>query len=145
MVKKMKRAASVKRTATVKRGTAVKRTSKVVPLKRTQNLVDKRLKIFDELDFEVFSGQKWDRLPESHSADIIVTWPDGHETMGIEKHIDDLKAMFAFAPDTSIKVHPIRFGSGDFTCVTGVMTGSFTRPMPTVRERRSLPRAGPSS
>ena len=96
-----------------------------MPLERRQNAVEKRLKIFDELDFEVFSGQKWDRLQESHAEDIIVTWPDGHETTGIGKHIDDLKAMFVYAPDTSIKVHPIRFGSGDFTCVTGVMTGTF--------------------
>ena len=33
-----------------------------------------------------------------------------------------------WAPD-SIKVHPIRFGSGSWTTVTGVMTGTFTKPM----------------
>ncbi|TMG73683.1 MAG: ester cyclase, partial [Betaproteobacteria bacterium] len=42
----------------------------------------------------------------------------------------DLKALFVFAPDITIKVHPIRFGSGTWTAVTGVMTGTFTRPMP---------------
>jgi hypothetical protein len=40
---------------------------------------------------------------------------DGHETRGIDKHIDDLKAMFVFAPDIAIKTHPIRFGSGTWT------------------------------
>jgi hypothetical protein len=59
-----------------------------------------------------------------------VTWPDGHETEGIDKHIDDLKALFVYAPDIAIKVHPVRFGSGTFTGVTGVMTGRFTQPMP---------------
>jgi SnoaL-like polyketide cyclase len=93
--------------------------------------VERNLKTFDVLDFDVFSNQKWDRLHESHAKDIVVTWPDGHETKGIEKHIEDLKAMFVFAPDIAIKVHPIRFGSGTWTAVTGVMTGSFTRPMPT--------------
>jgi hypothetical protein len=29
-----------------------------------------------------------------------------------------------------LKTHPIRFGSGSFTGVTGVMTGTFTKPMP---------------
>src|ERR1041385_7226553 len=82
------------------------------------------------LDFDVFSNQKWDRLQESHAQDIIVTWPDGHETRGIAKHIEDLKALFVYAPDITIKVHPIRFGSGSWTAVTGVMTGTFTRPMP---------------
>ncbi len=38
--------------------------------------------------------------------------------------------MFVYAPDIEIKVHPIRFGSGEWTSVTGVMTGTFSRPMP---------------
>jgi hypothetical protein len=92
--------------------------------------VERNLKVFDVLDFDVFSNQKWDRLHESHAKDIVVTWPDGHETKGIAKHIEDLKALFVFAPDITIKVHPIRFGSGTWTAVTGVMTGTFTRPMP---------------
>ena len=101
--------------------------------------VEKNLKVFDTLDFEVFSNQKWDRLHESHAKDIVVTWPDGHETKGIEKHIEDLKAMFVFAPDIKIKVHPIRFGSGSWTAVTGVMTGTFTKPMPTADGKSIAP------
>ena len=92
--------------------------------------VERNLRVFDTLDFDVFSNQKWERLHESHSADIVVTWPDGHETRGIDRHIDDLKALFVFAPDIKIKEHPIRFGSGSWTSVTGVMTGTFTQPMP---------------
>ena len=92
--------------------------------------VEKKLKTFDELDFDVFSNQKWERLHESHAKDIVVTWPDGHEVKGIDKHIDDLKALFVYAPDIKIKAHPIRFGSGEWTTVTGVMTGTFTKPMP---------------
>jgi hypothetical protein len=93
--------------------------------------VKKDLETFDTLDFVVFSGQQWVRLHESHAKDVVVNWPDGHQTNGIERHISDLKALFVYAPDTQIKVHPIRFGSGEFTCVTGVMTGTFTKPMPT--------------
>ena len=90
----------------------------------------KNLETFDELDFVVFSNQEWTRLHESHSKDVKVNWPDGHYTNGIEKHIEDLKALFVYAPDTSIKVHPIKFGSGEYTSVIGVMTGTFTKPMP---------------
>jgi hypothetical protein len=93
--------------------------------------VERNLHAFDVLDFDVFTNQKWDRLQETHAKDIVVTWPDGHETKGIDRHIDDLKALFVFAPDIAIKVHPIRFGSGTWTAVTGVMTGSFTKPMST--------------
>jgi hypothetical protein len=92
--------------------------------------VKKNLNTFDELDFVVFSNQEWTRLHESHSEDVKVNWPDGHYTTGIQKHIEDLKTMFVYAPDTSIKVHPIKFGSEDFTSVIGVMTGTFTKPMP---------------
>ena len=103
--------------------------------------VEENLKVFDTLDFDVFSNQKWDRLQESHSPDIVVTWPDGHETKGIVRHIEDLKALFVFAPDINIKTHPIRFGSGSWTAVTGVMTGTFTKPMP-LPGGKSIPPTG---
>jgi predicted ester cyclase len=95
-----------------------------------KTMVDKNIKTFDELDFVVFSNQEWTRLHESHSKDVKVNWPDGHYTTGIEKHIEDLKALFVYSPDTSIKVHPVKFGSGEWTSVIGVMTGTFTKPMP---------------
>ena len=93
-------------------------------------LISQNLVKFDTLDFTVFSNQGWTRLHESHSKDIKVYWPDGHVTTGIEKHIEDLKAMFVYAADTRIKEHPIRFGSGNMTAVTGVFEGTFTKPMP---------------
>ena len=93
-------------------------------------IVSGYLQKFDTLDFTVFSNQQWVRLHESHAKDIKVNWPDGHFTIGIEKHISDLKYMFIYAPDTKIKEHPVRFGSGNMTCVTGIMTGTFTQPMP---------------
>ena len=89
------------------------------------------IQTFDTLDFDVFSNQKWDRLSESHADDIIVSWPDGHDTHGIKQHIEDLKKLFAHAPDTAIKIHPIRIANGDWTAVTGIMTGTFTRSMST--------------
>jgi hypothetical protein len=94
--------------------------------------LEKHLIIFDTLDFVIFSGQQWVRFHESHSNDIIVNWPDGHHTNGLARHLEDMKAMFVYAPDTRIKVHPIRFGNGtgEWTCVSGVMEGTFTKPMP---------------
>ena len=89
-----------------------------------------RLIKFDQLDFDVFSNQKWDRLKESHAPNIKVYWPDGHVTEGIEVHIEDLKKLFVHAPDTRIKEHPIKFGSGKYTLVTGVFEGTFTKAMP---------------
>lgn len=92
--------------------------------------VAQNIATFDTLDFDVFTHQKWDRLQESHHKDIVVHWPDGHQTQGIDVHIADLKAMFVYAPDTRIQTHPVKFGQGEWTGVIGVMEGSFTKPMP---------------
>ncbi len=106
------------------------------PAGRTQSQSEaevcaRRLAIFDTLDYDAFSNQKWARFAESHAANIVVTWPDGRETTGLDPHLEDLKAMFVYAPNTSIKEHPIRICQGDFTAVVGVMTGTFSQPMPT--------------
>ncbi len=85
---------------------------------------------FDDLDFNVFTNQKWDELGRSHSQDIIVHWPDGRVTTGIHPHIEDLKAMFVYAPDTRIREHPIKIASGNWTAVTGTFEGTFSQPMP---------------
>jgi hypothetical protein len=124
---------------TVRPGTVSVRQSEIDSL-RTQikemtagnQVLTKNLMTFDTLDFTVFSNQEWTRLHESHSKDVKVNWPDGHSTTGIEKHIQDLSAMFVYAPDTRIKQHPVRFGSsnGEWTAVTGVFEGTFTKPMP---------------
>lgn len=96
----------------------------------SNDTIASHLKIFDELDYEVFSNQKWDRLKESHAQNVRVFFPDGHMTEGIDVHIEDLKKMFVHAPDTRIKEHPIKFGSENYTLVTGVFEGTFTKPMP---------------
>jgi predicted ester cyclase len=89
----------------------------------------------------VFSNQKWDRLKESHATDVVVTWPDGHETHGIDKHIEDLKAMFVAVPDTRITSHPIKIANGHWTAVVGVMQGTFSNPMKTA-DGKMIPPTG---
>jgi len=97
---------------------------------KTNEVVSKNLATFDELDFTVFTNQEWARLHESHAENILVHWPDGSTTTGIKRHIEDLSKMFVYAPDTRIKEHPIKVGSGNITAVMGVMEGTFTKPMP---------------
>jgi hypothetical protein len=104
--------------------------NQILELTAENEIIAKNLATFDTLDYIVFTNQEWTRFHESHSKDIKVNWPDGHFTIGLDRHIADLKAMFVYAPNTSIKQHPIRFGSGNMSCVTGIMTGTFTLPMP---------------
>ncbi|MDR3608380.1 MAG: ester cyclase [Oligoflexia bacterium] len=93
--------------------------------------VSEHLATFDDLDFNQFSGQNWEGFHKSHSDDITVYWPDGHSTQGLKKHVEDMKYMFSFAPDTRIKTHPVKLGQGNWTAVIGVMEGTFTKPMVT--------------
>jgi hypothetical protein len=104
--------------------------NQVKELTAGNEVISKNLVTFDTLDFTIFTNQEWTRFHESHAKDIKVNWPDGHFTTGLDKHIEDLKAMFVYAPDTRIQEHPIRFGSGNFTAVTGIMEGTFSKPMP---------------
>jgi hypothetical protein len=56
--------------------------------------VDAHIAVFDDLDFNVFSNRDWKNLHKSHTDDVLVHWPDGHTTKGIQKHIADLDYMF---------------------------------------------------
>jgi len=85
---------------------------------------------FDDLDFNVYSGQKWDQLARSHAKDIVVHYPDDSITRGLDAHVEQLKPMFVFAPDSRIREHPIKIASGDRTAVQGAIEGTFTKPMP---------------
>ena len=101
-----------------------------VQLAASNDSIANHLKTFDELDYEIFSNQQWHRFKESHAQNIKVYWPDGHVTEGLDVHLEDMKKLFVHAPDTRIKEHPIKFGSGNYTAVTGVFEGTFTKPMP---------------
>lgn len=103
----------------------------LVRFRAAQKIAAQHLATFDTLDFDVYTNQKWDRLKESHAMDILVHYPDGHTTKGIPAHIEELKPMFVFAPDTRIQQHPVKIAQGgDWTSVIGVMEGTFTKPMP---------------
>jgi len=106
-----------------------------------RKIEEHNLETFDELDYNIFTGQKWDELGKSHHKDIIVHWPDGRITRGIDEHIKDLKKMFVYAPDTRIKEHPIKIAQGEWTTVMGIMEGTFSKPMP-IAGGRTIPPTG---
>lgn len=86
---------------------------------------------FVTLDFYVLAHRNWEELKQSHAKNVLVHWPDGRQAKGLNKHIDELKAVFVYAPDIRVQAERIGFGSGDWTCVMAQIKGTFTRPMPT--------------
>jgi len=115
--------------------------SRLAEVAAMEQLENTHLATFDDLDYNVFSGQKWSEFSKSHAQNIIVHWPDGRTTTGLDVHIADLKGMFVYAPDTRIKEHPIRIASGEWTAVTGVFEGTFTQPMP-IGDGKTIPPTG---
>lgn len=105
-------------------------------------MTDMRIAKFDTLDFDFYSNQKWDKFNHNHADNIKVYYPDGSITTGLyPNHIDQLTPMFTFAPDTKIKTHPVKFGSGDWTCVIGEMEGTFSKPM-AIGNGKTIPPTG---
>ena len=116
--------------------------TKLQAYKNADSLTQERLKIFDTLDFEYYTNQKWDQFDESHTADIVVYNADGSITEGLHPaHINDLKPMFVFAPDTKIEKHPVKFGNGEWTAVIGELEGTFSEPMP-IGNGQTIPPTG---
>ena len=111
--------------------TAEAKDKKLADFEALQKKVEKNLATFDDLDFNRFSKQDWEGFRRSHTDDVKVHWPDGHVTEGLPKHLEDMKYMFTYAPDTRILEHPIKFGQGEWTAVYGIMEGTFTKPMVT--------------
>jgi hypothetical protein len=110
--------------------------------KKDKALAEMRLTRFDSLDYDLYSEQKWNAFAISHAPNIKVYYPDGHITEGLfPQHIDMLKPMFIFAPDTKIKTHPVKFGTGDWTTVIGEMEGTFSKPMP-IGNGKTIPPTG---
>jgi SnoaL-like polyketide cyclase len=91
--------------------------------------LEKNLDNFDDLDFNVYSHQKWGEFDRSHAKDVIVHYPDGSVTYGLKNHIDRIKKIFTFAPDAANPIHHVRIGQGHYTAVTGLWLGTFTKPM----------------
>jgi len=105
-------------------------------------LTERRLLVFDTLDFDFYTNQKWDKFNHSHADNIKVYYPDGTTTTGLyPQHIDMLTPMFSFAPDTRINEHPVRFGSGNWTAVIGELEGTFSEPMP-IGNGKTIPPTG---
>jgi len=88
------------------------------------------LETFRRLDLDVFSNNQIERFDESHAQDVVVYYPDGRVTQGLDQHIEDVRWFFAWAPDTHISHHVTRFGQGKWTGSIGILKGTFTEPMP---------------
>ena len=88
--------------------------------------VARNLEGMDELDFKGWNNADWEGVfAHHHTSDVLVDVHGHPQTNGIQEHIDAMKALVQSTGGTPIQVksHPIRFGSGEWTCVVGEFEG----------------------
>jgi hypothetical protein len=80
------------------------------------------LQRMDELDFAGWNEADWEGVfTRCHAGDVVVDVHGEASTRGIREHVEAMKAFVESTGGAPVQVksHPIRFGSGDWTCVVG--------------------------
>jgi hypothetical protein len=88
--------------------------------------VARNLQGMDELDFNGWNRADWQGVfAHQHTDDVLVEVNGQPPTRGLQEHIEAMKALVESTGGTPIQVasHPIRFGSGEWTCVVGEFEG----------------------
>ena len=88
--------------------------------------VTRNLQGMDELDFKGWNRADWQGVfAHQHTDDVLVEVNGQPPTRGLQEHIEAMKALVESTGGTPIQVasHPIRFGSGEWTCVVGEFEG----------------------
>src|SRR6266511_5663176 len=94
----------------------------------------------DELDFAGWNEADWEGVfARYHTDDVLVDVHGQAPTHGIREHIQAMKAFVESTGGAPIQVksHPIRFGSGDWTCVVGELEDG-SRTAPSIHVRAAL-------
>ena len=76
----------------------------------------------DTLDFQGWNNADWNgEFSDHHTEDVFVDFHGMPATTGLDAHIQAMKDYVATAGGTPphIASHPIKFGSGEWTCVVG--------------------------
>ena len=84
--------------------------------------ISRNLQGMDELDFKGWNNADWEGVfAHYHTYDVLVDVKGQPQTHGIRAHIDAMKAFVESTGGTPLQInsHPIRFGSGEWTCVVG--------------------------
>jgi hypothetical protein len=88
--------------------------------------VTRNLQGMDELDFKGWNRADWQGVfAQLHTDDVLVEVNGQPPTRGLQEHIAAMKALVESSGGTPVQVasHPIRFGSGEWTCVVGEFEG----------------------
>jgi hypothetical protein len=88
--------------------------------------VTRNLQGMEQVDFNGWNRADWQGVfAHYHTDDVLVEAKGQPPTRGLQEHIEAMKALVESTGGTPIQVasHPIRFGSGEWTCVVGEFEG----------------------
>ena len=87
-----------------------------------QDEVAANIERMDRLDFEAWNNADWHGLfAHLHTEDVVVDMKGMPPTHGIAEHIAAMEGFVEMVGGSVPQIvdHPIKFGSGDWTCVVG--------------------------
>lgn len=85
----------------------------------------RNLRIFDAADVDAWSYHRdFQLLGDTHSEDVVVTFPDGHQTVGRDLHISQLEFFFVLSPDLNNPFHLLQIASGNVCATVGYFQGT---------------------
>ncbi len=84
------------------------------------------LERFDQLDFDAWNNRNWTLFQEIHGPDVLVVDFSGNTTRGFDQHLDWSTAFISAQPESKILAHPIKIAAGNWTAVTGTLSGNAT-------------------
>jgi hypothetical protein len=93
-------------------------------------VTEQNLATFDRLDFESWNKKDVPLFEEIHADDVLVHYPDGTTTKGIEAHVEWANGFWS-SFDSTISAHPVKLANGEWTSVIGDMSVTMARPMKT--------------
>lgn len=86
--------------------------------------VKRHLALYEYLNFKGMNNQDWSIVRAIYDPNVEIVMAGGETTKGIENNIKGMKQMYEMAPDTKVISQDIQFGSGDWTAISQVMTGT---------------------
>jgi hypothetical protein len=84
------------------------------------------LEQMDKLDFEAWNNRNWTLFSDMHGQDVLVSDFNGHVTKGLDQHLQWAKNVVASQPGSKLISHPIKIAAGNWTAVTGILSGNIT-------------------
>jgi len=90
--------------------------------------VVRNLRIFDAVDFDAFNYKKdfEGLLRQTHTPDVVVTYPPGNITTDMDQHIAVLDGFFSLSAGTNVNVHLLTLGDGKYSAQLSYFEGTVT-------------------